>query len=95
MPFIRKGLCATDQRKCARLLSQGADPREIASMLNTTSEYVVKFNQKALDANAAKMKKVAALVSKHAEDTRNTAAAIAGAAKTILSQKPEDTGEFE
>lgn len=90
MPFIRKGLCATDQKKCARLLSQGVPAMEVASRLRTTVDVVKKFTQKKLDEATEVSKKKEKAAMKHAKDTRVTATALAGAAKEILSQVPED-----
>lgn len=96
MPFIRVGLCATDQRKCANMLESGVDPREVAAKLHTSVETVEKFTDETLKAVAVRNKKIEAAAVKHAKDTNTTAAALAGAAKEILSQVPEiDPSEFE
>jgi len=88
MPFTRVGLCATDQKKCARYLASGANPKSVAKALRTTVAVVEKFTQEKLDAQVKKSKRIEAAAVKHAADTRTTAAALAGAAKTILSEAP-------
>jgi len=94
MPYIREGLCATDQRKCARMLADEVNPKVVAAKLRTSVEYVKKFTQEALDNNDARNKDVVKRVEKHLQETRKTAAAIAGAANEILNQGPKP-GEFE
>lgn len=98
MPFIRKGLCATDQRTCARWQQEGRPIKWIASRLHTTENVVKKFTTDTLEAQAKKTKLRELKVAKQVKDTRATAAALAGASREILNQIPsrlEDGDEFE
>lgn len=90
MPFIRKGLCATDQRKCANMLKRGVNPKAVAAKLHTTAEYVEKFTPEALAENAVRNKKKEDAARKHVKDSRVAANALAGAAKEILRQPVTD-----
>lgn len=94
MPFTRAGLCAVDQKKCANMLFMGTDPREVAAKLHTSVAVVKKFTHETLATVAARNKKAAIIATKHAKATKQTATALAGAAKEILGQIP-DGSEFE
>jgi hypothetical protein len=63
--------------------------------MHTSVEIVGKFTQEKLDAVKARNKKAEKVATKHAKDTKTTAAALAGAAKTILSQVPDVDPDFE
>jgi len=89
MPFIRTGLCDADQVKCAKWLAADVDPKEAAKLLRTSVEVVKEFTPQKLEA-AKKLKKKREIASvKHEAETRKTASALAGAAKTLLSKGPE------
>lgn len=76
------------------MLKRGVDPREVASKLHTTIEYVKKFTVKALDESAKKNEVKEDAARKHSEETRRAASALAGATKEILRQGPHATSEF-
>ena len=95
MPFKRTGLCALDQRICARMLDEDVPPKAIAKKLNTTVEVVKKFTTEALDKQAEKNKLKEAKVKKHQAETQKTAAALTSAAKDILNTPTVDDGDFK
>ena len=90
MPFIRKGLCASDKIRCADYLADEVNPKEIAKLLHTTVDVVKRFTHEALNEVKARNKKRAVASEKHIKQTKKTAAVLANAAKDILTESPGD-----
>lgn len=88
MPFIRKGLCKTDQIRCAKLIAAEVPLGAIAKDLRTTVDVIKRFTPVIMEKAETARKEREAEVIRHQKETQATAGALAAAAKEVLFSGP-------